>query len=368
VLRFPHSGIQLEDFRTPYAELLLERYRHLCCAWNDDVQGTGACATAGIMTALRAQGKPLSALKDMRIVCLGAGSAGLGVVNAIRKASQHEGQSEAAAHAQFWLVDEHGLLTKDRKKPPYFRGQRPYIRHDTTADDVEGGLKEGMRLKQVIDEVKPDLLLGLSGVGGAFTQDCIEAMFSHVDEGIVFAMSNPKAECSADDVYEWSGGRALFASGSGFPNVVRDGKVVMSPAQSNNLYIFPSLGLGAVVSRAQHVTDRMIHVAATTLASCVTQEQLDVGQLYPNISDIRKVSRRIAVEVAMVAERQGLARRLPVLEGEGINLQYKEGDAAQAVSTRFRTRAEWTAFVEDFVWRPQYQKLVTSNRRPVQDV
>src|ERR1700758_3029281 len=290
---FPGVLIQFEDFANHSAFRLLHKYRDEACVFNDDIQGTAAVALAGLFSALRATG---GKLRDQKILFLGAGEAATGIADLIVSAMMAEGLSEADAIKRNWLVDSHGLVVKGRAglhghKLRYAHEQAP-ISNFLTA----------------IDTLKPTAIIGVAAVGGAFTPEVLQTMAKLNTQPIVFALSNPtsKAECSAEEAYRHTGGRALFACGSPFDPVKLDGKTFV-PRQGNNSYIFPGVGLGVIASGSKLVTDEMFMAAAHTLAYLVTPEDIEQGSLYPSLPRIREVSAHIAEAVAEVAYKRGLA-------------------------------------------------------------
>lgn len=296
-LRWPSCLVQFEDFSNANATTLLEKYRdrHLC--FNDDIQGTGAVALSGVLSALRAQGKPTKEITKQRIVCLGGGSAGLGVINSLIDGMVEEGLAREDANKLVWVVDANGLIGQGRHN--LTSGQKPFVRTD---------LPNGLPLKEVVDKVKPTILLGLSGAGRAFTEEVIRSMAANTKRPIIFPLSNPTdhGECTAEEAFVWSDGRAIVATGSPFDPVNYQGRTLY-PSQGNNMYIYPGLGLGVVCCRAKKVTNSMFYAAAKTLASVVSEEDVRLGKVYPDLSKIRDVSRLIAIEVCKVAFDNRLA-------------------------------------------------------------
>jgi len=290
---FPGVVVQFEDFANHNAFRLLERYRDQICCFNDDIQGTAAVTVAGVFSALRVTRKPLT---EQTFMCLGAGEAATGISDLLVAAMVAEGMDEQAARKRCWLVDSKGLVVAGRGELAVHK--RPYAHaHAPVAEFAEA-----------IRQVKPTALIGVSATGGAFTREAVEVMMRLNERPIIFALSNPtsKSECTAEEAYTWTGGRVLFASGSPFPPVMVDGKRFV-PRQGNNSYIFPGVGLGAIVSKARRVTDAMFMAAARTLAEQVSGDDLAQGSLYPPLSQVLEVSARIAAAVAAVAFHDGLA-------------------------------------------------------------
>jgi malate dehydrogenase (oxaloacetate-decarboxylating)(NADP+) len=290
---FPGVLIQFEDFANHSAFRLLHKYRDKICVFNDDIQGTAAVALAGLLSALRVSGGKLT---DQTLLFLGAGEAATGIADLVVSAMVAQGASEAEALRRNWLVDSRGLVVKNRSgltdhKLRYAHEQAP-IGDFLTA----------------IRTLKPTAIVGVAAVGGAFTPEVLQTMARINNRPIVFALSNPtsKAECSAEEAYRHSGGRALFACGSPYDPVKLDGKTFV-PRQGNNSYIFPGVGLGAIASGTRLVTDEMFMAAANTLAHLVSEADIEQGSLYPALARIREVSAHIAAAVADVAYKRGLA-------------------------------------------------------------
>ena len=297
---FPGVLVQLEDFGNLNAFRMLEKYRQRYCLFDDDIQGTGAVAVAGLIAAMRITG---SRLADQRVLFLGAGQAAIGIADCLVHAMQIDGADEAAAREACWLVDTRGLLTSGREQIP--DQKRPYAHAADIAPTDD--------LLEIIEHIKPTALIGCAGQPQTFTQPVVDRLCELNERPIVFALSNPtsKAECTAQQAYEWSDGKAIYASGSPFDPVRLSGQTLV-PGQGNNAYIFPGVGLGALYCRASAVTDDMFLAAATALADMVEEDDLAVGRLYPPLSRIREVSTRIAAAVCREARRSGLAgRELP---------------------------------------------------------
>ncbi|MBR1088370.1 NAD-dependent malic enzyme [Bradyrhizobium manausense] len=291
---FPGVLIQFEDFANHSAFRLLHKYRDETCVFNDDIQGTAAVALAGLFSALRVNG---GKLRDQRILFLGAGEAATGIADLVVSAMMAEGATEAEALRRNWLMDSRGLVVARREG---LHGHKLRYAHTDQAPIAD--------FLTAIRTLKPTAIIGVAAVGGAFTPDVLKAMAELNEQPIVFALSNPtsKAECSAEDAYRYTEGRALFACGSPYDPVKLNGRTFV-PRQGNNSYIFPGVGLGVIASRSRLVTDEMFMAAAHTLANCVGKEDLAQGSLYPALPRIREVSARIAAAVADVAYQRGLA-------------------------------------------------------------
>ncbi len=292
---FPGVLIQFEDFANVNAFRLLSKYRDKACTFNDDIQGTGAVALAGLYSALRIRGGKLS---EQKVLFMGAGEAAVGIANLIVAAMVGEGLSDEQARQQCWLIDSGGLVVNDRSGlAPH---KLPFAHDHAPLPD----------LLTAVEVLNPTAIIGVSGQFGAFTQSVLEAMARLNDRPIVFALSNPtsKAECTAEQAYSWTEGRAIFASGSPFAPVTLAGKTFV-PGQGNNAYIFPGVGLGAIASGARLVTDEMFFQAAHALAQRVSEADLEQGLIYPPLTEIREVSAAIATAVAEVVYQRGFATR-----------------------------------------------------------
>jgi malate dehydrogenase (oxaloacetate-decarboxylating)(NADP+) len=291
--RYPNALIQFEDFLTPNAYALLRKYRQRVLCFNDDIQGTAAVILAGVYSSTRITGLPF---RDLRIMFLGAGSAATGIADLMTTAFVDEGLTLEDARRHLWFVDVNGLVVKARKD--LMEHNLPYA-HDHTS----------MGFVEAIDAIRPHILIGATGAPGTFTQTVIQRMSSINPRPVIFALSNPtsRAECTAEQAYSWSSGRAIFASGSPFAPVVHEGRT-LRPAQGNNAYVFPGIGLGAVACRARTLPDELFQAAARALAGLVRQADLDQGSLYPPLKEIRKISLGLAVSVATRAYAMKLAR------------------------------------------------------------
>ena len=290
---FPGVLIQFEDFANHSAFRLLHKYRDEINVFNDDIQGTAAVALAGLFSALRVNGGKLA---DQRVLFLGAGEAATGIADLVVSAMMAEGLSEAESLRRTWLVDSRGLVVKNRAGLTDHKLRYAHD-HAPVGDFLTA-----------IQMLKPTAIIGVAAVGGAFTPKVLKTMAELNDRPIVFALSNPtsKAECSAEEAYRHTGGRALFACGSPYDPVRLDGKTFV-PRQGNNSYIFPGVGLGATAIGSRLVTDEMFMAAAHTLAYLVNLDDIEQGSLYPALPRIREVSAHIAVAVAEVAYKRGLA-------------------------------------------------------------
>ena len=292
--RYPDALIQFEDFLTPNAYALLNKYRERVLCFNDDIQGTAAVALAGVYSSTRITGLRF---RDLRIMFLGAGSAATGIADLMTAAFVDAGLSPDEARRRLWFVDVNGLVVKERTD--LMPHNLPYA-HD----------HQPLGFLDAIDAIRPHVLIGATGAPGTFTQAVIERMSEINPRPVIFALSNPtsRAECTPEQAYAWSGGRAIFASGSPFAPVTYGGRV-LRPAQGNNAYVFPGIGLGAVACRARTLPDELFLEAARTLAKLVRRKDLDEGALYPPLREIRKISLAIAVSVATKAYAMNLARQ-----------------------------------------------------------
>jgi malate dehydrogenase (oxaloacetate-decarboxylating)(NADP+) len=290
---FPGALIQFEDFSNFNAFRLLRKYQKKVCTFNDDIQGTASVTLAGIYSALRITDQKLT---DQKILFQGAGEAGVGIANLIVSAMEAEGMSHDEAKRQCWLVDSKGLVVKSRENLQNHKLAYAHD-HEFVPD-----------LLSAVETLKPTILVGVSGQPQTFTQPIVEAVGEINEQPVIFALSNPtsKAECTAEQAYSWTNGRAIFASGSPFKPVTLDGKTYI-PGQGNNAYVFPGVGLGAIECGTKHVTDEMFFAAAKALANEVTEDDLASGCIYPPLTQIRDVSAVIAAAVAEVAYERGLA-------------------------------------------------------------
>ena len=291
---FPGVMIQMEDFGNVNAFRLLEAYRDKYCMFNDDIQGTASVVLAGLYSALQITGGRLS---EQRLLFLGAGEAAIGIGNLVSSAMMEEGLSLNAAHGNCWFVDSKGLVVGSRTDLPQ---HKLLYAHDYPFHKD---------LFSAVEAVRPTAIIGVSGQPNTFTPDILKAMGRINERPIIFALSNPtsKAECTAEEAYRHTDKRAIFASGSPFPDVNIDGRTFV-PGQANNAYIFPGVGLGVLASEASRVTDEMFTAAAKSLVQQVTADDLKKGRIFPSLKRIREVSAYIALAVANIVFARGLTR------------------------------------------------------------
>lgn len=304
---FPNMVVQFEDFESEKAFNYLDRYRNKYKCFNDDIQGTGAVVLAGYIGAVNLSGVPL---EEQRLVFMGAGSAGVGVAKQLVEYYTRRGLSEQAARDKFWLVDTKGLVTKDRGDK-LAEHKKYFARSDNNGHQFRS-------LEEVIEYVKPTALIGLTATFGVFTESVVRALKASVDAGglsrrpILFPLSNPltKAECTFEQAVTWTDGTVIFASGSPFsPLTVKaaDHTITYHPNQGNNVYVFPGIGLGAILAKATRVTDEMIYTSAAALADSLNAEELYKGLIYPRIERVREASIIVAREVMKAARREGVS-------------------------------------------------------------
>jgi len=302
---FPDALIQWEDFRKDNALVIADRYRERFLSFNDDIQGTGAVTLAGVFSAMRKLGERLA---DQRIVIHGAGAAGLGIARQIKAALRIEGVREADMHAHVALLDSSGLLVADRSFADAYKAELAWPHAAAIAADLD----MDRSLEAVVRQFAPTVLIGTSGQPGAFHESLVRRMASTTHAPIIFPLSNPNANCEAnpDDLIRWTDGRALVATGSPFAPVNYAGRTI-HVGQGNNVFVFPAIGLGALLAGARSITDTMISRTAASLADQVRAEDLARGLLYPDISRLREITAFGAAAVCEQAHLEGLATREP---------------------------------------------------------
>jgi malate dehydrogenase (oxaloacetate-decarboxylating)(NADP+) len=291
---FPDCCIHFEDWKGTDALHYLARYRDKVCCFNDDIQGTGSVIVAGLETAMRII---VESLKDQHVLFFGAGSAAIGIADMIMSAMELEGLTEEQARGRIWLFNTNGLLENTRKD--LHPEQKVYAhKHAPTHDLVEA-----------IDSIQPSILIGVSAVGKAFTRAVVETMSKVNQRPIIFALSNPteRAEVTAEEAYSWSRGKALYGAGVQFAPVHYNGDTFL-PAQANNVYVYPAIGLAIYATNPKFVTDEMFIEAARATANQVTDKQLKMGMLYPPQSNIFDTEVRTAERVARLVFERNLAR------------------------------------------------------------
>jgi malate dehydrogenase (oxaloacetate-decarboxylating) len=302
----PGTCLQWEDFATPHARPLLNRYRDQLLTFNDDIQGTSAVALGAVLGAVKVTGKKLG---EQQIVMLGAGSAGIGVADGLRAAMKEEGLSEEEAHSRFWVVDKDGLLHSGRKD--LTAEQSVYAQPESRVSGWPRTSNGNIGLADVIGRINATILIGLSTVHGAFSEPIVREMARKVERPIIFPLSNPtsRSEANGEDLIHWTDGRALVASGSPFAPVSYGGRKIPI-AQCNNIYIFPAMGLGLVASGARRVTEPMMLAAARALAANSPALKNPSASLLPPLTQLRKVAASIAIAVGVEAQKNGVAPKL----------------------------------------------------------
>ncbi len=302
--RWPTALLQWEDFKKTNAFTLLDRYRDTLPSFNDDIQGTAAVVVAGILAYSKTVRSPLS---DQRVVLVGAGAAGVGIARQLRHEFQVTGMDWEQVVRSVALVDSGGLIVEGR---PGLEEPKASL---AMPGDIarRAGVKAGMETTEAIQALRPTVLIGTTGQAGVFDEQMIRSLAGSVDKPLVMALSNPtsKSEALPSDLASWTDGRAIMATGSPFPPVRHHDKM-LPVAQCNNVYVFPGVGLGAIVSESRHVTDGMFAAAATTLAGLDGVHEAGLGRLYPPLADIRDISRSIAFAVVRQASEEGVGKRM----------------------------------------------------------
>jgi len=302
----PGTCLQWEDFATPHARPILNRYRDELLTFNDDIQVTAAIALGAVIGAVKVAGRNL---KDQQIVMFGAGGTGIGVADGLRAAMKGEGLSEEEARSRFWVIDIDGLLHSGRKN--LSPEQAVYAQPENRVSGWPRSSNGHIGLADVIGKINATTLIGFSTVGGAFSEPIVREMARKVERPIIFPLSNPtsKSEATAEDLIRWTDGRALVASGSPFAPVNYNGRKI-TIAQCNNVHIFPAMGLAVVASGARRVTDAMMQAAARALAAKSPALKDPSASLLSPLKDSRRVARDIAVAVGIEAQKQGLAPKI----------------------------------------------------------
>jgi len=326
--RFPHILLQWEDFAQQNANPILERYRDQLCTFNDDIQGTAAVAAGTLFAAIRVT---KSRLRDQRIAVFGAGSAGCGISLLLKQAMIEEGMTETDARSRFFLVDKDGLLLDDNAHLLAF--QKPFAQAREMISSWALNNPNQITLEDVVHNVHPTVLIGVSGQAGAFSEKLIREMAKYVARPIIFPLSNPtsRSEATPADLLEWTDDRAIMGTGSPFDSVQKKGKN-WRVDQTNNCYIFPGMGLGLIAVKARRVTDAMFMQAAKALAECSPANVNQNDNLLPPLRDIRNVSLKVAIAVAREALSSGLANFTP------------PGDLA--------------LYLENYMWKAEYLPYV----------
>lgn len=301
--RFPHIYLHWEDFGRDNARRILTRYRDKVLTINGDMQSTGVIALASVLAGASASGVPLS---DHRIIIFGAGTAGVGIADQIYNALRRTGLNDEEARSRFWLIDQQGLLTSDLTLQPF---QAAYARDKSQVRDWILRDPKYISLYDVVKNVKPTILIGCSTVAGAFKEDIIKLMAENVERPVILPLSNPNSlsEANPEDIYKWTQGKALIATGSPFPDVKYNDKYFRI-AQSNNALAFPGIGLGAIAVKAKRVSDDMLWAATEALSKASPVNQDKMAPLLPRISESRMVSMQVALAVAEQARREGIAQ------------------------------------------------------------
>lgn len=301
--RFPHVLLHWEDFAQQNANPILERYRDKLCTFNDDIQGTAAVAVGTLLSAIQVTGTPLS---DQRIAVFGGGSAGCGISSLILKAMIAEGLSEKEARSRFFIIDRQGLLLDTMNDLLPF--QKPFAQDKNKVASWNSENPYEISLSDVVKNVRPTLLIGVSGQAGAFTEEIVREMAAHVERPVIFPLSNPteRSEATPADLMKWTKEKAIIGTGSPFNDITKHGKPFRVD-QTNNCYIFPGLGLGLIAVNAKLITETMFMTAAKALAECSPAKIDPEANLLPPLNEIREVSFKVALAVAKEAIASGLS-------------------------------------------------------------
>lgn len=308
--RYPNVLLQWEDLGRDNARRMLDHYRDQILSFNDDIQGTAAVTVGALLAASKLT---KTSLKEQNVAIFGAGSAGTGIADMIVQAMRKEGLAAELAQRKIYLIDIDGLIHFSSKQ--IYDSQKPYVQPQATLKDwkLSG---EHISLLDVVKNAKPNILIGVSAQGGAFTKEVIETMKQYAKQPIIFPLSNPtsKAECTPEEAIQWTKGKAIIATGSPFPNVRFDEKE-HSIGQCNNVYIFPGLGLGAIAVQATKITDGMLIAAAQKLAEMSPALKREEASLFPPVEEVKNVSLQIARAVAEQAIQEGVARSTDIEKG-----------------------------------------------------
>jgi len=329
---FPEVVIQWEDFRKDNALAIMDRYRHKLPSFNDDIQGTGAVALACMLAASRITGRNIA---DDRVLIYGAGAAGLGIARQITSELRRTGLNDANLRRAVLVMDSRGVISAGRELDDY---KKELAWPEELAASLELNDEQRKILQRVVAAYKPTVLIGASGQGGAFDEESIRAMAGATETPVILPMSNPTAisEATPENVLRWSEGRALVATGSPFDDVLMRGGV-QRIGQANNVFIFPGIGLGTIVSGASEVTDAMISASAHALADCLSNEELSARCLMPEVSRLWDICGHVAVKVGLQAIEDGVADRI--------------------------SEDEYRKRIDDYRWIPEYPEMIQDGDR-----
>ena len=330
--RWPHVLLHWEDFAIGNANRLLSRYRDQLCTFNDDIQGTAAIAVGTLLSAINVTGVPLT---EQRVAVLGAGSAGSGISALVARAMIDAGLSEAEAHSRFYLVDRDGLLVDGMSGLQSF--QMPFAQQRDRISNWKLETPTRIGLADVISNAKPTVLIGTSGQPKTFTERIVRDMARHVRQPIIFPLSNPtdRSEATSAELDNWTEGRAVIGTGSPFPPLKRNGKA-FHPDQTNNAYVYPGIGLGAIVADSQRISDGMFLAAAHAVAAKSPTKEDPSANLLPPLREIRELTFHVAVAVGKQAQKEGLTRPM--------------SDEAVAAAVRAK------------MWEPRYPSYKRANK------
>jgi len=328
---FPSALLQWEDFRKDNALKIMETYRDKVPSFNDDIQGTGAVALAGVMSALRVSGGDLA---TQRIVIVGAGAAGLGISRQLRSAMLAARPDSSTDLPVIAVTDSRGLIIEQSLPDGSYKKEMAWGQDQLQRFGIDPD--EKLDLQSVIAKIKPHVLIGSSGQSGAFSEEIVKEMARHIDRPLIMPFSNPTSlsEAHPKSLYQWTEGKCLVASGSPFDPVVHDGKE-FHVGQGNNVFIFPGLGLAATVGKIPTISDAQISAASFALSQCVSQEELEMGLLFPSVTRMMEVSQQVAVAVLLQAKQEGLST--------------------------FTSEQEITQAIADSVWVPEYPEYVPAS-------